>query len=519
MLRHFATSLRVLPILCGLLLPALPAHAQSYPLNISDRSIENAYVLHTKNWPSRLGLPNPAILRSNAGERWFQIEPSRGNFSPTFGNLFTPQTGWVASAEAAHSELIYTFNTVPAWATKSSGTGPAKSAPYDIDQKNEPCEKPLQNVVSPTGNCIWKEWITALMQRDCEVSSRPAQPLQNQCHIRNFETWNEFNANGFWDDSLAHLAKMANDMALVVRAYCGDCTIVAGSTSAGGIGRQGGGASGSGEYDKALGEFLDAWHSIPNASLPDAISFHAYPSRTNVSYPPFPETNVSVNDPKCSDSNVPNPSCSFAVIDQPGAIRKLIAARPYLPKNTPIWNTESGWNGNHTLIHGVDDQGHADAATGLLRQAFFSREAILMANEGVVVNLWYEADHQCDGTLIGFGDADTSESMKPCPHDPVIPSGLTPTGHAFVVLYGWLHGATFTGPCRSKGTQWWCPLQSPTLGETILAWTTSWKGPERGVDLPGSFLYARTLDASEAGLKPGEKPLLEMRPRLFSNTR
>jgi hypothetical protein len=39
------------------------------------------------------------------------------------------------------------------------------------------------------------------------------------------------------------------------------------------------------------------------------------------------------------------------------------------------------------------------------------------------------------------------------------------------------------------------------------------------VDLPGSFLYARTLDASEAGLKPGEKPLLEMRPRLFSNTR
>ncbi len=495
------------------------ADAQSYPMLIEDRAIENPYVLHAKNWPPRTGLPNPAIIRSNAGERWFQIETRRGEFSPTFGNLFTPLSGWVDTAESFHTQLIYTFNTVPAWAVKQVGPGQAKSAPYDIDDHDEACEQPLKGEVSATGNCIWKEWLTALLQRNCEVKSRPAQPLRNRCHIHNFESWNEFNASGFWDDSLAHLAKMSNDMAVIVRSYCGDCTIIAGSTSAGGTGRGSGSPSGSGEFERALGEFLDAWHAIPGASLPDAVSYHAYPSRTNVSYPPFPETNVSLNDLKCTAANVPNVSCELSIVDQPGAVRKVIAARAYLRKDTPIWNTESGWNGNHTLQHGTDAQGYADAITGELRQAFFARESILLANLGVAVNLWYEADHQCFGTLVGFGDAQTSEPMRPCAHDPVIPPGLTPTGRALVAVYGWLHGGTFTGPCQSHGTEWWCPLRGPAIGDAVLAWTTSWKGPERGVDIPGQFRYAHTLNATEAGLSPGEKPLLEMRPRLFNNTR
>lgn len=112
----------------------------------------------------------------------------------------------------------------------------------------------------------------------------------------------------FWDDSLVHLARMANDMALIVRSYCADCTVIAGSTSAGGVGRSGDAIKGSGQFDVALGELLDAWHALPKASLPDVVSFHAYPSRTNVSYPPFPETNVSINDSRCSSTNVPNVS-------------------------------------------------------------------------------------------------------------------------------------------------------------------------------------------------------------------
>jgi hypothetical protein len=493
--------------------------AQTYPLAITDRALENPYVLHARDWPPTLGLPNAAIMRTNAGERWFQLELARGEFSPTFGNLFLPETGWVDMAKKYHTELLYTFNTVPAWAVHGTGKEPAKTAPYDIDARDELCVAPLQGTISPAGNCIWKEWVTALLQKDCNVKALPTHPLVGQCQIRNFETWNEFNAGGFWDDSLAHLAKMANDMAAIVRSYCGECRVIAGSTSAGGVGREGNGPKGSGAFDIALGEFLDAWHAIPHASLPDAVSFHAYPSRTNVSYPPFPETNVSVNDPKCSAVLVPNVSCSAAIVDQPNAIKRVITARPYLSSSTPIWNTESGWNGNKTLLHGLDEEGHADIATDLLRQAYLARQLILLANQGVAVNLWYEADHQCDGTLFGFGSPDSSPDMWQCRQDPVIPKGLTAAGKAVVTLYSWLHAGTFTGACQSSGSAWWCPVSGPEIGEGILAWTTKWDTSERAALLPAKFEYAHALDGSVAQIPKGDHPLLELRPRLFNHRR
>ena len=308
-------------------------------------------------------------------------------------------------------------------------------------------------------------------------------------------------------------------MAAIVRVYCGDCWIVAGSTSAGGRGRGGDGPKGSGSFDVALGELLDAWHRQPNASLPDIVSFHAYPSRTNVMPPPFPETNVST-DGKCLAGSVPNPWCDVPVVDQPGRIRKMLAARPYLRPDTPIWNTESGWNGNGTLMHGVDAAGFADAATGFLRQAYFARMAILLANAGVAVNLWYEADHQCFGTLYGFGAATRPSDISGCKSDPPIPEGLTPTGHALVALHAWLHGATFSAACRASGTVWWCPLQSAAGAEEIVAWTTK-LGQSESADesMWPKFRYAHTLDGGTAELRPAEKPLLEGRPRLFNNVR
>lgn len=506
------------PILCWFLFlfAAFAVHAQTYPLAISDRALMNPEVLHARNWPSSLGLPPLAITRSNAGERWYGIETARGEFNPNFGNLFTPDTGWVDVAARNHTDLIYTFNTVPGWAARQPGSGPAKIAPYDIDDENEKCEAPLAGVTSPNGNCIWKEWITALMQKNCGVQAKPDHPLQGRCKIRNFESWNEFNAEMFWQDSLAHLAKMANDMAIIVRGYCGDCTIIGGSTSAGGVGRGGNGPGGSGSFAVALGQFLDAWHAIPDASLPDAVSFHAYPSRTNVSYPPFPETNISLNDPKCSPGAVPNVQCEHPTAHQPERLREVLAARSYLPANIPIWNTESGWNTNKTLLHGVDSEGQADQETGILRQAYLARLETLLANQGVAVNLWYEADHQCTGTMVGFGLPLTSPEFRSCPNDPFIPAGLTPTGRALNTMYQWLHGDTFTGPCKSSDDVWWCPVSGPASGDGVLAWTTSWKGPESASKLPGKFQFVHTLDGETTAFKADEKSV-EFRPRLFNN--
>lgn len=503
-------------IAAALITCAAIAHAQSYPLPITDRALMNPEMLHARDWPPTLGLPPVAITRTDAGERWFQIETSRDNFSPTFGNLFTPGTGWVDIARKYGTDLIYTFNTVPAWAVHQSGRGPAKSAPYDIDQKNERCQGPLDGQTSPDGNCIWKEWITALMQKDCGVGSLPRQPITGKCAIRNFEAWNEFNTGVFWEDSLTHLAKMANDMAVIVRSYCGDCTIIGGSASAGGVGRGGNGPAGSGSFDVALGEFLDAWHKIPNASLPDVVSFHSYPARTNVFFPPFPETNVSLSDPKCTPNSVPNIFCQYSVAEQPARVRRMLAARRWLPPTTPIWNTESGYVENHVLIHGVDDQGHADEITGILRQAYLARMEILLANEGVAVNIWYSEDHQCDGTLYGFGAPPSSPFMVQCQGDPVVPKGITPAGYALIAIYKWLHGGTFTGPCKAAGTVWSCPVTGPSIGNAVIAWTTRWDGKETGT-ISGTYKYAHTLDGRTQAISPGQKPLLMPRPRLFND--
>jgi hypothetical protein len=354
------------------------------------------------------------------------------------------------------------------------------------------------------------------MQKDCGLTARPAHPLHGQCRIRNFEAWNEFNAPLFWDDSLAHLAKMANDMALIVRAYCGDCTIIGGSTSAGGVGRSGNGFSGSGSFAVALGQFLDAWHAIPGASLPDAVSFHAYPSRTNVSYPPFPESNVSMSDSRCAPDAVPNVSCESPIVKQPATLRQVLASRNWLPANIPIWNTESGWNTNKTLLHGVDAEGHADKETGTLRQAYLARLEVLLANAGVAVNLWYESDHQCWGTLVGFGFDRASPEMRSCPNDPTIPSGLTPAGRALNTMYKWLHGGTFSGPCQSSADVWWCPVSGPGSGDGVIAWTTKWRGEESPSKLPGKFQFVHNLDGQTAPFHANQKHI-KFRPQLFNN--
>ena len=514
------TAKRILSLLVFLIAPAL-IHAQGtpgYPLPITDRALMNPEVLHARNWPSSVGLPPVAIERTNAGERWYLIEKARGQFDPNFGNLFTPGTGWVDIAEKNHTAVIYTFNTVPPWAAHEEGDRPARVAPYDIDEENEKCQAPLDGVTSPSGNCIWKEWVTALMQKNCGVTSKPDHPLKGQCRIHNFESWNEFNAELFWQDSLAHLAKMANDMAVIVRTYCGDCTIVGGSVSAGGTGRSGNGPSGSGSFAIALGQFLDAWHDIPNASLPDAVSFHAYPSRTNVSYPPFPESNISFNDARCAPGTVPNVSCEHPMVNQPLRLREVLAARSWLPANIPIWNTESGWNTNKTLLHGTDAEGHADEETGSLRQAYLSRLEILLANEGVAVNIWYEADHQCAGTLVGFGLPPTSGEFRSCPNDPPIPSGLTPAGRAVNTMYQWLHGGTFPGPCKSSGDVWWCPVSGPGSGDGVIAWTTKWKGEDSAAKLPGKYQFAHTLDGESMPVHADQKAI-EFRPRLFNNSK
>ncbi len=265
------------------------------------------------------------------------------------------------------------------------------------------------------------------------------------------------------------MAKMANDAATIVRQYCGDCTVLAGNASAGGDGYNANynhNPDVSGRFDLALGQLLDAWHAIPNASLPNAVSFHAYGARRDVIPYPMPETNVSVGSSLCTAANVPNPNCRTAVFGETAAVRAVLQLRPWAA-NLPIWNTEGGFGRNDDM---TDNVSQTDWNTNFLRKAYVARWMLAMGSSGTVTNLWYEYDDPCWGTMMGYG---TPASSTGCSNDPTIPSGFTPIHQTWVQMLSFLSRATFDGPCSHSGTIWSCVITKAGEQQEFI-WTTQW---------------------------------------------
>ena len=397
-------------------------------------------------------------MRPRWGAEWRQIETARGTYN------FSLLDGWVSTAKQHNTQILFTFLDVPSWIT-SDTTAP----PSDLNDVNETCEAPLAGVVRAGGNCMFAEFVTELMQHTCGVTSTPATPLTGKCSIRIFESWNEFNDGQFWSSNYTDMAKMANDAATIVRQYCGDCTILAGNTSAGGDGYNANyyhNPAVAAQFDLALGQLLDAWHAIPNASLPNAVSFHAYGARRNVIPYPMPETNVSQGSSLCTAANVPNPNCHTPVFDETAAVRTALQQRSWAAK-LPIWNTEGGFGRNDDM---TDNVSQTDFNTTFLRQAYVARWMLAMGTSGTATNLWYEYDDPCWGTMMGYG---TPASSTGCSGDPTIPSGFTPIHQTWVQMLSFLSGATFNGPCTHSGMIWSCVMTKAGQQQEFI-WTTQW---------------------------------------------
>ncbi len=409
-----------------------------------------------------------------------------------------PQTGALTSNDKA--------------AAGGSVTYTSAEPPSDLNAMNETCHAPLAGVVRPGGDCIWAEFVTKLMQYVCGVSSQPASPLVGSCKIRNFETWNEFNYDGYWTSNYTDLAKMGNDAAAIVRTYCGDCLFVAGSTTAGGAGYHqkyvNTSSTVSPRYDVALGQLLDAWHAIPNASLPDAVSYHAYPSRNTLTPIPFPETNVSHSSPACTAANVPNVNCLDPVFNETGMVRNVLNARTWAAA-LPLWNTEGGYDLNSDVTDGVDA---TDTNTGLLRQAYVSRWMLAIASTGTAVNMWYVWDDPCWGTMWGQNIA---PSKTGCPTAPAIPAGATPGLAAWKITAAWLNGATFAGPCSSSGAIWSCQITKPGGYTGMVVWTTAWlQSATVAITQPSPYHQWRDLDGNITQLNGASSVTVTNRPIL-----
>ncbi len=456
----------------------------------------NIATLSQTQWPN----PSPTIMRTRSNERWSMIEPSRGQYSSTFAGL----DQWIAAAQSHHAQLLYTSTGVPHWASSS-----ASQPPRDLDTANETCQAPLAGVVRPNGDCMWAEFMTKFMQHVCGVNYQPNAPLYGACKVRYFETWNEFNDGQYWTSNYTDMAKMANDAATIVKKYCGDCLFLAGNTSAGGDGYNPNyyhNAAVSPRFDLALGQFLDAWHAIPNATLPNAVSYHAYNARRTVIPYPMPETNISHSSSMCTASNTPNANCRTPIFEQTAAVRAVLAQRAWAA-HLPIWDTEGGYGRNDDLTDGVNQN---DSNTSMLRQAYVARWLLGMGSTGTVTNLWYVWDDPCWGTMYSTGAAATN-----CPGTATASVGYTPAHQAWVTTNAWLNGATFSGPCTHSGDIWRCYITKPGGYRGLFLWTTAWLASASvGLGQPSSYHEYRDLDGNVYNISGASSVTVTNRPIL-----
>jgi hypothetical protein len=373
--------------------------------------------------------PFPPLNRFCCGETWNNLEPSSGSF-PNWGLL----DGWVSQTQAHPGSVsMYTFNHTPTWANGTSGV---TDPPNDII-----AGKDFNN----SGDSFFKGFVTAFMKHTCGVGSQPSTPLVGVCSVKYIEMWNEFNTDVYFTNgTYQQLATMSNDAATIIREYCGDCYVVAGSVSAGGDGFHSSGQSGV--WYTALEQYLAAWGAIPNATLPDMVSFHAYPARTNVSPAPFPTTIKSNSSSICS-TNTSSISCRTAIKDQVNTISSstvlLNSSIASWAAHLPILMTEGAFGLDTSMCDGSDcTQGHANV--NRLRGAYAAQWALMLAQQpGLLQATWYAYNEPSWGTLETGGATNYtySDLMK---------------------MTSWLSSAAITGPATSTavtgGNVWRVPL-------------------------------------------------------------
>ena len=418
--------------------------------------------------------PAPGIVRICCYAGWAGLEPSRGSY-----NFTAKVNPWKAQAARLGAQFLMTFLEVPTWANGTGSPGNTYTHPTDISTVAT-CQNVLSGV--RTTDCQWKEMITAYMQYDCGVSAQPGSPLTSTCGTKYFEIWNEFNVARYAGNfTAAQLAIMANDAAAIVRLYCGDCRIIGGSVSAGGDGSNYMGMSGV--YYTAMLSFLQAWGAISGHSLPDIISVHTYPARTNVSPVPFPETIQSVSSSLCTGA--PNQYCRIAVNNEAAYLRTNVLCDASIAAwacSLKVASTEGGWGEIKSICDGAtstatcsttDPTHGANVIT--LRRAYTSRWALAQWSQQMLFSLLYE--YGTDACWMPMYSPSSGAYMldnSACTGNATLPtSGALPWLQAYSQTITWLNSATFvsaeSGTAACSGKIWTMPIKISGANATF-AW-------------------------------------------------
>jgi len=455
----------------------------------------------------------------------------------------------------AGTDFLYTLYRTPSFAGSSD-----VEAPTDLST-SAACDAPLAGV--NTTDCTLKEFIVGFMETTCGVSSVPmSQQSTNDCWIKNFETWNEWNGTGFWNDKVMSLAQMGEDAAYYIRLFCNDCKIGPGSVSGAGAGTltpaTGGytaDPSGDGEhsyYDTTMEVMLNDWYSIGGATtMPDFVSWHPYPTYeryTNVnghSVPidpaPMPEmvasgdgTGLDNNDGTGSDLHngsagctsavtgeytLSFPQCGDSVSEQANKMINDVATATYHMAGKPVWATEGGFS----QLYDLQGVGSGDSATDTVRADYMTRWLIELAWRGVARVYPYSYDNVC--WMPQYLNVQQTCTPSPAVYGwspEEVPAGETSAGTAWLQVEDWLSGAT-TPSCTVNGShQYSCTMTrtTPSGYHATIFFADPWGASDTFTPTPPSgktFSQYRDLSGNETPYTGGTITLTGS-PVIFEGT-
>jgi hypothetical protein len=408
----------------------------------------------------------------DADDAWALLSASGGPYD------WTKVQTHVTAANTYHFDLLYTFGRTPVWASSNPTDSVCNYSPgqcdppVDVSARDDAGAGAEADGGADSDEHVKSFWTQFMNGPLCTGVA----PNKTCGPIKYFELWNEPNADAFWQGNYHQLAKMSSDATYIIKHACQSCIVMTSDVSCGGDGYHGlpdpnlDGGHDSGVCDAWMAGYLTEWQKLGN--LPDAGAWHPYPSHTNITPVPFPETNVSNGNSACSGT--PNSSCRYSIVDQISRMRQVFDDHGLAGK--PMYATEGSWL-DPTHLPVVAQQ-----------EAWLARYYLILAASGKVTTVfWYAQDTASAAPLYSI-DA----------------GALTAAGKAYGVVYGWLNGATLQ-PCNVTGTVWTCALTQAGKPELVVwdASDTVLDGSTHAFSVTGGYTHQDDLDGNAASITGG----------------
>jgi hypothetical protein len=236
-------------------------------------------------WPS---VPFGSVRLWDTQTQWSILNPSEGTYE------WAELDSWLSmAAQNGKTDLLYTFGTVPQWASSNPND------PTCVSGNSGPgsCDPPSDLNADGTGtDKYWKDFVTALVSH---AAGR----------IKYWEIWNEPDCPYEWSGTNAQLVRMAKDAYAIIKAADPTAMVTTPSSVDAGSGH-------------SIDIWLPAYLAAGGDAYADLVAFHGY---VNPALGQQPEDIAKTVDRVTS------------------SITGSALAK------TPIWNSEGGWTSNTNL--------------------------------------------------------------------------------------------------------------------------------------------------------------------------